>query len=88
MTAPNIQRKAADPQQESKQETARMTAKSLKGVPDIKYFAVALFSTCCQTLQRKAQEIPVEINMRISYLVKHLSLIRTAWRLRGDCLYP
>lgn len=88
MTAFNIQRKAADPQQVDKQEAARMTGKSLKGAPGIKCFAVALSSTCCQTLQRKAQEIPVEINTRISYLVKHLSLIPTAWRLRGDCLYP
>lgn len=64
-----------------------MTGKSLKGVPGIKHFAAALSSTCCQALQRKAQEIPAEINMRISSLVKHLSLIPTAWRLRGDCLY-
>lgn len=65
-----------------------MTGKSLKGVPGIKCFATALSNTCSQTVQRKAREIPVEINMRISYLVKHLGLIPTAWRPRGDCVYP
>lgn len=88
MTASNIHRKAAEPQQQGKQEAARVTGKSLKRVPGIKCFAIAPSSTCCQTLQRKAQEIPVETNMRISYLVKHLGLIHTAWKLRGDCLYP